>query len=338
MTYKLLFVKGNRGLIANLNGRFIFPDKKSNITKEGLYDCTITIDKDKYAFVTGTPVKTQKPDEYFFEYFAKREFFVKHQLDGTEIIHTKTIGDSFIIFTQKAETIDLSYIDMNGEHQFLLSYHMLDKCDKGVANIYAIDKFYDMKDFDKIKKKVLRNVIVELKDDMLVKVATTAMFCSIGDTPYKPVKAEIYDDRFIVITIAFHDMTKTHTYAYQKDAGIFEVKHNINDITNNHVSRKDIDINVLVNFAVTNHLTTGDIYLGNVFQKNIRFMGQSFILDVLNGCKFIDDIDEESKIRVETSFERFESFRRRVGKLLTKSSICELSKLSPKRVLGLMWE
>lgn len=37
-------------------------------------------------------------------------------------------------------------------------------------------------------------------------------------------------------------------------------------------------------------------------------------------------------------FERFESFRRRVGKLLTKSSICELSKLLPKRILGLMWE
>ena len=142
--------------------------------------------------------------------------------------------------------------------------YVLDKYDKGVANIYAMDKFREMKDFDKIKKKALKNVIVELKDDMLVKVATTAMFRSLGETPYTPVKAEIYDD--------------------------------------------------------------------------ICFMGRSFLLDVLNGCRFIDDIDEKSKIRVETSFERFESFRRRVGKLLTKSSICELSKLSPKRILGLMWE
>ena len=216
--------------------------------------------------------------------------------------------------------------------------YVLDKYDKGVANIYAMDKFWEMKDFDKIKKKALKNVIVELKNDMLVKVATTAMFRSLGETPYTPVKAEIYDDRFIVMTIAFHDITETHTYTYQKNTGVIEVKHNIKDITNNYASRKDIDIQTLVDFAVANHLTTGDVYYGDIFQKNICFMGRSFLLDVLNGCRFIDNIDEKSKIRVETSFERFESFRRRVGKLLTKSSICELSKLSPKRILGLIWE
>lgn len=44
---KLLFVKGKRGLAANHNGKFYFPDRNGCIKATGLYDCKITIDKDK---------------------------------------------------------------------------------------------------------------------------------------------------------------------------------------------------------------------------------------------------------------------------------------------------
>ena len=56
---KLLFVKGKRGLAANHNGKFYFPDRNGCIKATGLYDCKITIDKDKFAFVDGKLIKTQ---------------------------------------------------------------------------------------------------------------------------------------------------------------------------------------------------------------------------------------------------------------------------------------
>ena len=58
---KLLFVKGDRGLVANMDGKFYFPDRKSNIKEEGLYDCRVTVEKDKYAFVDGEEIKTDLP-------------------------------------------------------------------------------------------------------------------------------------------------------------------------------------------------------------------------------------------------------------------------------------
>lgn len=51
---RLLFVKGDKGLVANRDGLFYFPDRNSSIASEGLYNCTVTIDKGNYAFVTET--------------------------------------------------------------------------------------------------------------------------------------------------------------------------------------------------------------------------------------------------------------------------------------------
>ena len=42
---RLLFVKGDKGLVANRDGLFYFPDRNSSIASEGLYNCTVTIDK-----------------------------------------------------------------------------------------------------------------------------------------------------------------------------------------------------------------------------------------------------------------------------------------------------
>ena len=61
---KLLFVNGDRGLVATLHGKFYFPDRKSNIKEEGLYDCNTTVEKDRYAFVNGILEKTYCPSEY----------------------------------------------------------------------------------------------------------------------------------------------------------------------------------------------------------------------------------------------------------------------------------
>lgn len=60
---KLLFLNGERGLFATRPYDVIcFPDKGSNITKPGLYECEIVKQKEKFAFVDGVPVKTRKAD------------------------------------------------------------------------------------------------------------------------------------------------------------------------------------------------------------------------------------------------------------------------------------
>lgn len=74
MELLLLFVKGDRGLFAVAPYRPIyFPDKDSDITEPGLYECEVTLQKEHYAFVKGKRCFTQSNSEKVCYTIQKRK-------------------------------------------------------------------------------------------------------------------------------------------------------------------------------------------------------------------------------------------------------------------------
>ena len=124
---KLLFVKSNNKLIAMCNGKFYFPDTRGNIKEEGVYECNVSIDKESYAFVTGTKIETITPNENII----KRYFY-----ESIPVI-TKNIGKDIILFIKENNMMNVMYANCDGELNYIITYSMKRKYDD---NIYDYEK------------------------------------------------------------------------------------------------------------------------------------------------------------------------------------------------------
>ena len=119
---QLLFIKGDRGLVANHNGTFYFPNKTSNIKTEGLYDCSIITNKANYAFVDGHPIKTHLPTVTYLKKLLTENNL---SVDDESQLHVKHIGQSiFIPQTELVDSLNLpisvgvgSFIFMNSKRK-----------------------------------------------------------------------------------------------------------------------------------------------------------------------------------------------------------------------------
>lgn len=344
MTYELLFVNGNRGLTANLNGRFIFPDRKSSIKEEGLYNCTITVDKDKYAFVTGTPIKTSRPSDRNIKNLICQEVFDEwsNKSDTHSKHYIKQIGDSTIIFLKTNHDVILFYFDEKGVRKHLLSYNFNDNHDRNVARLYNINNFEDtFENYAEIRDKRLRSVICNwakpIKDNTLMKVATAAVINCAGHYSYrKPVNITLYDDKIIIVETAYCDIKNKHVFIFNGD--VIELNYDADIFVNENASCKTVDINDVIKFAADNHLGTRLLGDQETYGKSIVFMGNTVTVTCLNGRLYLDAITDESKEKVAESFRNLESFRKRIGKQISKTALNDFSKLAPCNILDLNWD
>ena len=139
---RLLFVKGDKGLVANRDGLFYFPDRNSSIASEGLYNCTVTIDKGNYAFVTGNPVDTKEPSVEYVSTMLCRELFETKMFSYERIdsFKVKKIGCSYIIFVTDAMYTQIKYMDQNNDVKPLMMY-------SDEKRHYNMRKLYDASQF-----------------------------------------------------------------------------------------------------------------------------------------------------------------------------------------------
>ena len=108
---KLLFIPGVRGrLAANHDGKFYFPDSKSNINEGGLYECEVTVDKDKYAFVNGTIIETYMPSSKFISEYIGYCLFANSSISEISEFEIKSIGVSTIIFINSSFLNDSNFL------------------------------------------------------------------------------------------------------------------------------------------------------------------------------------------------------------------------------------
>ena len=103
MELLLLFVKGDRGLFAVAPYKPIyFPDKDSDITEPGLYECEVTLQKEHYAFVKGKRCFTQSNSEKVCYTIQKRK-------DDSELKGLFNIPSGFIQY--KIDDNTTVYVD-----------------------------------------------------------------------------------------------------------------------------------------------------------------------------------------------------------------------------------
>lgn len=330
----LLFVKGDKGLVANRNGRFYFPDRKSNITEEGLYDCTITIDKDKYAFVTGRPVKTVMPSVEYTADMVSRELFEEEPFRRINAFGVKKIGNSIIIYTRRDGFTNIGYVNSVNDYCPILSYTD-DRRDYNIRKLYGMSNFPNVSDYEELRKSAINKAATELDDDMLKKVTAVSLLKTLGSSYRQLTSVVLRDNRFIVIETEYYGMKSTQVYAYSEGKGVVEINTATENCFDKNAAKKDINTAEIANYIIENHLGADGLGKEETYVRHISFMSNDIDVVCLNGNLFLDDISEENRAKAAESFKELEAYRKKVSKKISRSSIQELVKLAPRQVLGL---
>lgn len=334
MRFKLLFVKGNRGLAANMDGKFYFPDKNSDIKEEGLYDCDITIDKDKYAFVKGTLIETKMET-------------AKHIVEATgydvytnaEQFCVKKIGVSAILFIKTRFGMSLSYFD-NNDNRILFENFEDDRHHYNTMKLYYPKKFENAVDPADFKKEVMNDIAATLSDDMIMELAAVAKSKQGRCHDVKEIRN--VNNKYIVVKTGCYSFDTESAYAY--DAANKKVI-SIGDgdeiaFLKGEKSTK-IDLKAIEQFCMENHIAMHHMRSGygeeedGLFDVRILFMEEELMVACLDGDKMLSNISDEAKQKATESFNELEVYRKKVGKNMSKSTISEFGKLAPRNVLGL---
>lgn len=326
----LLFVKGDRGLVANENGRFIFPDRKSSIKKEGLYDCRVTIDKGKYAFVTGKAVETVMPSDEYVKAMILKE------LSGIDVFSIKKIGSSIILYRKKYARCEIGYIDSHDVYHCILSYMgNLREHNRNIANLYMMNPFQEAIDYAELRKSTINKLATKLNDAMLKNVATVALVKFIKSNPYiHGLSITLVDNRYILIETDSYCTKRTNAYIYNETNGVVEISDIVEECVDNTSTKKNISISEIINYAIENHLGARCFGKEETYTQPVSFMGDCIDVECLNGNLLFDDISDDSKAKAAESFKKLEDYTRKVGKKISKSSMHELINLAPRCVLG----
>ena len=335
---KLLFVKGNKGLAANHNGKFYFPNRDSNI-KEGLYECETTLDKEKYAFVTGVPVTTHMPT-------TKLLSSVVVDTDGTfnRVVKSdiRKIGESLIFYIQRNwHMFDLGYVNGSGKLEKIESYSYNERRPSNVYTLYdsAISKAEICMDNKTINLQIISEIACEIDDEMAMEIAAVAksrqgIYANISSI-------KVVQRKFVVIaTKLFSHHTFFLAYAYNPNTrNVIEINEFNTDVLMQTEYIKEIDLKQLDEFFIKNHLALhcqkkySDDQI--VFEVKTNFMGDTVSVKCLDANIMLRDIDDSAKKEVKNSFKDFELYRKKAGKYVSKSNIEEFKKLSTRSILGL---
>lgn len=335
MKLLLLFVKGDKGLVANKNGLFYFPDRKSTIKEEGLYECEVTIDKEKYVFVKGQPIKTALPSIEYAAKIIQNELFEKNIFKHVDDFKVKKIGVSNIVYVTRNGITQIGYMDEDGDFAAVTTYTGGTRRDFNKRNLYGVRKFSNVDEYETLRKEAIRKAVKELQGDVLQKVVATALLKESVYSWKKITKVVLIDGRFIVFETDSYGGKSTATYVYNEEHGVAKIERNADSCYDEKSESKEINLVEIKNYLVENHLGAEGLGEDPTYVKHISFMGNNIDVVCLNGNLFLDDISDEDKKKAADSFKKLEAYRKKVSKKISRSSISELVKLAPKQVLGL---
>lgn len=326
---KLLFVQGTKGLAANHNRKFYFPDRNSHIT-EGVYECTVTNDKETYAFVKCKPVKTVKPT---VEQLAN----LITDTDGDDYINVYQIGTSFIIFRDLERDIRIEYMTPSGKVELITE--IVNRIQyRSMYALYATEKFTKVISDKDVEKHIIFNKAATLTEDMILQMAIAAKsrhgrYCDIK-------KVTLIDDKYLAVDSSFYTYNDVSLYYYNADTDeIIEMPHNFMDELKDKKAR-DISLDKINDFCLEHHIAMRYVDYNakdtdHVLDITTTFMGETIHVKCLNGHIPYKDFTQEEIDTVETSFKELEAYRKRVGKNISKSMIPEMTKLAPRKILGI---
>ena len=338
---ELLFVKGEKGLVANRYGKFYFPDRKSGIKEEGLYSCVVTVEKDNYSFVSGNKVKTYIPSEEFMVDHISSTIYESNPLMRLVAFNVRRIGKSIIIFTERNGVKKLGYMKSSDAKECEIFLDFDDsRHDYHLRKLYKETRYDLVEDFVEAKHRIIYESIVDLTDENRM-IILGQIFCRfIYKTFYKSkdiLSIKVINNKFVKISINWYGDISSKIYAYNKNLGVMEIlMDDISQISNGKINvTGSMDVKEVVNWLIENHIGIGGCNSGNIYTKSIDFKGECIDITYIDGTKDITKVTNEEKTKVEESFKAYDAFRKRVGKYVTKSNIHEFSQISLRNILEL---
>lgn len=334
MGFKLLFVRGDKGLAANKDGKFYFPDRNSCIKEEGLYECNVTIDKDRYAFVKGNLIETKMKS-------AKRivETIGYDVYINAKYFCVKKIGASVILFIETKFYTTLYYFD-NNDNFFTFENLEDDKLHHNTMKLYNPLKFENAIDPVHFKKEVIKDIAAPLSSEMIMEIAAVAKS---KQGRYHEVKEIcVISDRYIVVKTSCHSFDTESAYVYDAaNKKVISIGEGDEIAFLKGEKSAKIDLKALDEFCIKNHISMHHMRSGygeendETFNVRVLFMNEEIMVTCLDGDKLLSNISSESKQKAVKSFKKLEEYRKKVGKSMSKSTISELGKLASRNVLGL---
>lgn len=342
---KLLFVEGDRGLVANYNGKFCFPDRNSSIKEVGLYDCEVTNDKGNYYFVKGNKINTCVPTQEFVNNLFVRAYIAEDYFTSIEAFHIKEVGTSIVVILTKATSTEFGYFNgVDFEPVFTLA--RVEGFPR-YANLRNLERQYNirlMKNwdlFDTYFDTALFEVFDEITDDNMYCIISKA-YCNLDY--YSSVNVseiKIVSNKYIVIDelLTYTNSVISRVWAYNKNYGVVQLDTGMIENKLKKPARK-VELSDLYNWFSENcvgrkGMRTEKIKGTPLLKKKIDVFNTCIEVIFYDGILYSEDCKYEYDSIVKKSFEELLSFRRKVGKNISKSNISEISKLSPKNILNL---
>lgn len=250
---KLLFVKGKRGLAANHNGKFYFPDRNGCIKATGLYDCKITIDKDKFAFVDGKLIKTQATSIETICSLLNLDMS-SVGLENRETINVFNVNNVDVLFVKNSISTHLIYINDKEQIESITSFSTNSKSSYNLRQLYSPGE--NMKriisNMD-IKNYLVKNGAETLSDLMLLKAATIVK--SKQGKYHHIIDMSLVDSKFIVVHTEYWDVNLTGIYVYdKKQNALIDVDEKIFDAVADKKNCKKISVKEIDEFCIKNHI------------------------------------------------------------------------------------
>lgn len=334
---ELLFVKDDKGLVANKSGKFYFPDRRSDIKEEGVYTCEVTVDKENYAFVNGYKTTTQMPEEDVLRENIHNVTFEKNPIKRLDSFSIRKIGDSLVIYKTNNDHVEIGCIRAGIGYVLLRAYEENYRRDGQISSLYKEAKFEMSEEFMQLKSSIIAESMVEINDENKMGILAQ-MYCHATNGFYKAENIKtikVYDDKFVRIETNWYGNYECKIYAYSETFGVMDL--DICDLPNNFGEIGIVDINVkdIVDWMVENHVGIGGWANQRLYTKSVSFMGETIDVTYIDGMKNIAEVKEEEKAKVAESFAAFEAFRKRMGKYANKSNMHEFHAISPKAILEL---
>jgi hypothetical protein len=349
----LLFVKGDKGLLANKDGKIYFPDRKSSIKAEGLYDCAVTIDKNNYAFVSGTQVNTFKPDDSTVQNLTASKMLKNnfgYDIPSIDDFQLRKIGESLVMYIRYNSDILLSYFDStSGRHDFM-RISSFDWNDRKLRDIYWELKFEMAVNYSEINDKLLLANAKELLSEEDKMKAAVASVC----TTHIPLSrimtggktCEVYSNKILVVPNPPYvsDAGRFHSgsaYIIRKDTcDAVNVSHILNreDVATVLGKRTgSIKLEDMKTWMIENHVGQICYYTNKLVITNTSLYVMNDTLNVafFNGEYIAEEIDVVSQKLVDDSWAEIEALRKKLAKNYSKAVLPELKKLLPVNILNL---
>lgn len=329
-------VQGEKGLYYTDGVRIYFPDRKWTEAKLGFFtDLHVTIEKDKYSFISGKMIETLP--------LSAETFFEAQPFKLSSTYFYKLLGDTMMIIEKDCNGYWSAYVNTkNGIQQvfhtedYVLGYKRMYK-EHYRRNCFTDVLFKDKQTVDTtayIKTWYADNC--KLDEDRFMEACIR--LCSRADfLGRKVTDFKLYDNTFIVVTYTVSytyskDETYTMIFVYDNNDKLHDIR-DVDVKTLGKVERK-LTKDEVDNFCVEKHICLGyghDTDISeNLVMKVFSGLGAEVTIYAWCGDKFkMDFLSDENLIKViDDDFAKLQATVKRVGKSCTGRLVNELQKFN----------